>query len=68
MSVAIESAAANGTVGHVPDGVPQTSSPAPKTILVVGLGMVGIGEHGRQNRHAVIYPVPIKRLSRNFST
>lgn len=41
MSVAIESTAANGTLGH-PEGAPQTSSPVPKTILVVGLGMVGI--------------------------
>lgn len=42
----MESASANATVGHVP---------ASKTILVVGLGMVGIGEHGRHTTNALLF-------------
>lgn len=49
-SKTIENTAANRAPGHdssVVTGVPKS---VPKTILVVGLGMVGIGERGFQRR------------------
>lgn len=67
-------AAAGGTPGYDSSGatgIPQMSPHSGKTILVVGLGMVGIGEHGfhwQDNRPAVIYFVRTQPLSRRFST
>jgi hypothetical protein len=72
MSADVENTAANGAPGYDSSGVagvPPTSTPASKTILVIGLGMVGIGEHGLLATHcAAIYLIPVKRLSRRFLT